>query len=363
MSLALPIFFEERSKFVVSPKIRVRENSSFVDKQLSIFYLPSFEISSTWRGASEIIAKFVYEFDKNFSFIRIATPANPNFVACISWKPTSSTIVRYKLWQDVGEILYVPLYNGERIGNEFFIEIWNIKPTTGGTEGVLILEGGDEEGLELELEGDNEGILVFDGSLIGTVSTISHDGTVLFHTSIMNLPTRPYCNSSPILLDDAPDQCVDITFEIGDYVESIADDFIPFDGDYYILDGNCGDTILIKGVRFVGDVIKFQSTDDTWHDVFVGEIQGERILLVDQANTAPGILGSVVVRHISEVFGYRVALALIQGTHVITVDDTPIANFDYNVLYLSYGGVHYGFRVGTVQGEKVLFAPPTGVFI
>lgn len=355
--LLLPKYRETRVGYELVAKTRTRRLVDHITKQRTVLYLPDFSVASNWRGASEIVKEFRFSLDNNPSIIRIEKPTNPNFVACIAWKPTSETIVRYKLWEDVGEILYVPLYSGQRFSSNFSIEIWSTQPEEGSGGGIL----GTEDGFELATEEGESIITEQDTSDIIAIVT-SHDGIALFTFSILQVPTDRNCGGSTVEI--APDEeCTDITFNFSLYEGSIDDDFIPFDGDYYNVIGDCGLTELIKGVRFVGDVIRLQSTDDTWHDVFIGEIQGEKIFLVDQANAAPGTVGSVVVRHIVELSGYRVALALIQGEHVLTVNQGALAAFDYNVLYLSYGGFHYGCRIGTVQGEKILFPFQTGVIL
>lgn len=126
MSLRLPPFWNERVKSVLdTSRNKVRQPSRWRVKLSTFLNIPAFNVVNTWRGSSEIVAKFVYSLSTPVSFISDLPIANGNFCPCVSWKPTSETIVRYKLWENVGEILYVPLYTGQQIGANFNIEIWS----------------------------------------------------------------------------------------------------------------------------------------------------------------------------------------------------------------------------------------------
>lgn len=347
MNLVLPIFFEERSKFSLVPKTRVRENTSYVNKRLFIIYLPAFSVDVVWRGASEIVKEFLYNVGTPLSFLKITQPSDPNFVAMVAWKPTANTIVRYKLWNNVGEILYYPLYSGQTIGAEFSIEIWNTKPDV-IPGGILTTEDGQV------LITEDDAWLITEGSEIGTEETISFDGVALFHTSKMLLPTS-YCEPDFNSLDD-PTVCTDMTFDLRD--------FIPFDGDYYSVEGNCGVTVLIKGVRLVADSFKlYYEPDDTWHNVFIGELQNEKMLFIDPTPTTPGVLPTVKVAHFITHLGHEVSLSKLQGEFVLLVNQTGGSEIDYNVLYLSFGADYYGVRIGTIQGEVTLFPSQTATTI
>jgi len=105
-----------RSSKVITPyrhKLRIK------------FYLSCLELANTWRGASEIVAKFFFNSNTNVNLFSGTQTWFTNFCACVTWRIDDETIVRYKLWQNVGEILYVPFYGGQTIPNEFQIEIWN----------------------------------------------------------------------------------------------------------------------------------------------------------------------------------------------------------------------------------------------
>lgn len=93
------------------------------------FTIPSFNVDVTWLGYSELVAVFDYTSTNNFSIKPIASllPISPNYLACVVWVDSSYNVHRYKLWEDVGEVLFfdVPVYTEQRIKKHFRIEIWN----------------------------------------------------------------------------------------------------------------------------------------------------------------------------------------------------------------------------------------------
>lgn len=90
--------------------------------------IPTFSYNGIiWKGASEIVTQFNYAASKNFTLRRLPVkPTSPNFCPVIRWRE-GATVYRYKLWQTVGETLNENIYNGEKIGANFVIEIWNIQ--------------------------------------------------------------------------------------------------------------------------------------------------------------------------------------------------------------------------------------------
>lgn len=140
---SIPRFLHERVSGVVDTRDNLlRISADYVRKQRSSFFIPEFSQDNIWRGASEIVIKFVYTSPNALSILEVFRTANPTYVAVVSWKPTSETIVRYKLWEDVDEILYAPLYTGQAIPSTFFIEIWNVysaRTEFGGDELMISL--------------------------------------------------------------------------------------------------------------------------------------------------------------------------------------------------------------------------------
>lgn len=100
--------------------------STYRHKLRTYFTFPSQEISNTWRGASEIVAKFFFTGNtivKNIVDVYITS--STNYCACITWPNGTDSVARFKLWNNVGEILYAPDYALQRIPSEFNIEIWS----------------------------------------------------------------------------------------------------------------------------------------------------------------------------------------------------------------------------------------------
>lgn len=91
--------------------------------------LPSFSVISNWIGVSDIVAAFNYEGPNNFSLVgfEIEPIVTPNYLLCVMWKDKLGNTHRYKLWQNVGEVLFInaPLYSGQKIAKNFRFEIWN----------------------------------------------------------------------------------------------------------------------------------------------------------------------------------------------------------------------------------------------
>lgn len=92
------------------------------------FTVPSFSVDSEWKGYSEIVATFNYEAPNKFSLKSLTDVTDPNYVACIMWVDEDYNVMRYALWQGVGEVFHfnAPLYTGQVIGRNFRIEIWNV---------------------------------------------------------------------------------------------------------------------------------------------------------------------------------------------------------------------------------------------
>jgi hypothetical protein len=258
---------------------------NYVKKLGSFIKLPSFDVNATWRGASEIVLTFRYFADFNTIFKNFTKPSpNPNYCPCISYKPTSETIVRYKLWKDVGEILYVPLYNGEFIGSSFTIEIWNTPAT--------------------EVSGGGE----------------------IFYMSKMFLPT--ICDDADIELDLDVIQCTDLIFDYTNYA--------PAAGDYYIVsftDLACPVVTLIKATVF-GDHFTLQSTDGTWHNVYIyRDSFGVVTIGIEQTDTAPGDKPYIPFLIDGIVHKLNLQYDSINGIHTYSLYDT-VVDPDALVAYL-----------------------------
>src|SRR5882724_4101300 len=124
MSIILPPFREERLTYNRSPSTLIRTKGRYVTKLPYFFSIPSFSINNTWRGSSEIVRKFYFFFEKNFSILDyLNLSPDGNYIPCISWKK-DGIVYRYKLWYNNQGLLYVPSYAGQAINKNFYLEIW-----------------------------------------------------------------------------------------------------------------------------------------------------------------------------------------------------------------------------------------------
>ena len=69
------------------------------------------------------------------------------------WKDSIGNTHRYKMWENVGEVLYfsVPNYSGQLIKKNFRFEIWSV--STGVPTGTIIYVIGAEGGGAIGAEG------------------------------------------------------------------------------------------------------------------------------------------------------------------------------------------------------------------
>lgn len=111
-----PVIPNARRSF--GPVSALRKVSTYVE-------IPSFNLPVDWLGASFIRVQFQYQASGPFLFPALPVrPANANFCLCVRYLE-GSTVVRYKLWEDVGELLYVDMYNYQKIGANFWFEVWS----------------------------------------------------------------------------------------------------------------------------------------------------------------------------------------------------------------------------------------------
>lgn len=92
----------------------------------------------SWAGASVIVAQFNFSASKNFVLEDLPeAPADANFCLCIRYR-VGDEVYRYKLWENVDEVLNVPLYNGEVIKKNFVLEVWTVKEVNAAANNIEI---------------------------------------------------------------------------------------------------------------------------------------------------------------------------------------------------------------------------------
>jgi len=168
------------------------------NKYLSV---PVFSLSGfSWLGASYIVGKFDFLATRKFSLLVLPTkPTGVNYCLVISWyDPTSGEKVRYKLWEDVGELLYEDLYDGQRINTTFFLEIWSVEGET----------------------------------------TAVQESEILLDTSILVSPSSSCCSPADVEADSSYDICTDKWMDVTTYQWS------GVDGDYWTFT-ECGEATFV----------------------------------------------------------------------------------------------------------------------
>lgn len=89
--------------------------------------VPAFAYPSTWAGVSQMLSRYSIGNTNQFSIKLPVSAPDDSFLAAVSWA-SSPYVYRYKLWE--AGVLYFPLYAGERIGENAYIEIWSVNTAT-----------------------------------------------------------------------------------------------------------------------------------------------------------------------------------------------------------------------------------------
>jgi hypothetical protein len=93
--------------------------------------LPTFNLApDDWSGASRMLLEIPVNNDYLFSLKLPIRRFGVNFMMAIRWEE-NGVVSRYKLWEDIGEVLYYPLYSGQRIGLNAVFEVWSIETSAG----------------------------------------------------------------------------------------------------------------------------------------------------------------------------------------------------------------------------------------
>ena len=90
--------------------------------------LPAFTLASSWTGLSYLLGRFPVGNTRAFS-LKLPIEPQDSFLLAVSWS-ASPYFFRYKLYEDVGEKLSYPVYNGEKIGLGAYFEVWSVAGTS-----------------------------------------------------------------------------------------------------------------------------------------------------------------------------------------------------------------------------------------
>jgi len=110
-----------------------------ISKVSTYCVIPSFSYDCSFNQVSQVIVQYNYSANRNF-YIAILPikPDGCNYVPCIKFR-VGTTVYRYKLWDDPDLVLEnVELYNNQKIGKNFCIEIWNLKDKIEVSQNVSI---------------------------------------------------------------------------------------------------------------------------------------------------------------------------------------------------------------------------------
>lgn len=214
--IKIPPFFKEKEVFDIDISLRKSiVAADYVKKKFRYITIPAFSFENVWKGSSEIIRKYYYTLNKNFTILKLPEPSG-NFCPVVSWK-ANNTVIRYKLWSNVDEILYVPLYSGQVINKNFYLEIW-------------------------------------------TTPNVTIENTVnIFNISRFTIPSSLCDNSS---IEEG------INIPCNDMILNTLNDFDPQNNDYYDVINLCLDTELIHGEDIpepvgIGNLISYLEDTET----------------------------------------------------------------------------------------------------
>lgn len=107
---------------------RVTSSAQCVKKVGSYIELPSFDVDTPWAGSSYVGIQFDYSAQTSFRIPKFVLSLDiwpPSFCLVVRWVKAGVTY-RYKLWENVGEKLDVPLYDDTiQIPKNFVLECWS----------------------------------------------------------------------------------------------------------------------------------------------------------------------------------------------------------------------------------------------
>ena len=118
------------------------------DKLVTLFAPAVTPEVTSWTGVSRLLVEAPVGNLDNFALTPLNAALNTTLVLAIRWPLTASTAARYKLWEDVGEVLLFPKYTGQLIGPSAVLELWSVENETPALDDTLlqttyIIQGND----------------------------------------------------------------------------------------------------------------------------------------------------------------------------------------------------------------------------
>jgi hypothetical protein len=94
----------------------------------SFITFPALYISvGSWTGVSAFQKVAALNNSTAIGLTPFVEPPNSSCIISVSYPVGLNKSVRYKLWEDVGEVLLCPLYTGQRIGPGAYFELWSVE--------------------------------------------------------------------------------------------------------------------------------------------------------------------------------------------------------------------------------------------
>lgn len=97
--------------------------------------LPAVTVNApTWTGVSAFLRNAPVGNTVGINLVPLAEPLSSAYIICISYPISATQSVRYKLWEDVGEVLSAVLYTGQYIGPGAYLELWTVEDSPSSIE-------------------------------------------------------------------------------------------------------------------------------------------------------------------------------------------------------------------------------------
>lgn len=108
------------------PLLNIFVKGQIIEAQNSVLIIPAFALSAPWVGVSQLIAEFpIGNTMRNIALNLPIGAWSDSFVAAVRFVSTAGYAQRFVLWSDPNAVLWYPQYNGELLGANAVLEVWN----------------------------------------------------------------------------------------------------------------------------------------------------------------------------------------------------------------------------------------------
>ena len=130
-----------------------------IKPQRNKLVIPAFSYPQTWTGVSELLYRYPIAQSVPIS-IKLPITEHDEFVLGASYADPDGHTYRWRFWE--GGVLWYPVYNGEKIGSNGYIELWSVY----GVDPAV-----STEDIELEISLHEEPVTGYCGSCCENSST------------------------------------------------------------------------------------------------------------------------------------------------------------------------------------------------